>query len=257
MNIQQFYKKTASISLSVSLTTLIPPFFLIIYGIMIARDGRIVLIVLPFLVYSFFCYQNYLIYDRRSKAYIENILDDKQLDQTLLKTDQILIHFLPAPALRILFFSSEGQLLGELKERKLQSITWFLPRFLDRLFEKKYGLYDESNHMIAIFTLNRNQIEITDKDQNIINIVSVLDDVHLKTIFESKGEEIVVTRTHMYMDFQFFLNQIRVSRLQKGIMPIEWENKIKDPNTPVFSFEKSLCDEQKLNMFAILVKILH
>lgn len=257
MNIQQYYRRTASFSLSVSLATLIPLFFLIIYGIMIARDGRVVLVVLPFLVYSFFCYQHYLVCDRRSKAFSENLLENKNKNETLVKTDYVLLHFLPAPSLRILFFSSDGQMLGELRERKLLFFKWFLPRFLDKLLERKFGLYDESNHMFAIFTFNKNQIEIMDKDKNLINIISVLDEMRSKTIFESKGEEIVVTRAHMYMDYQFFHNQIRVSRLQKGIMPIEWENKIKDPNTPVLSFEKSLSEEQKLNMFAILANILH
>ncbi|WP_419393796.1 hypothetical protein [Cytobacillus praedii] len=257
MNIQQFYRKTASISLSVSLAALIPSFFLIIYGIMLAGDGRYVLVVLPFLIYSFFCYQHYIVCDRRSKSFTENQQENKNMNHTLTKADDILLHFLPAPSLRLLFFSNEGHLLGELRERKILSFKWFLPRFLDKLFERKYGLYDGSNNLIANFTLYKRQIAIMDKDRNLINIIEELGERRMKSIFESNGEEIVVSRTLLYMDYQFFHHQKMISRLQKGLMPFEWENKIKDPNTPVLSFEKSLSDEQKINIFAILAKILY
>ncbi|WP_102274921.1 hypothetical protein [Cytobacillus massiliigabonensis] len=258
MNIQQYYRKTASISLNVSLAALIPSFFLIIYGIMIAKDGRFVLIVLPFLVYSFFCYQYYLVCDRRSKGFTEKPLDAIYMNQSLLNTEQILVHFLPASSVRILFFSSTGKLIGELKERKLQLIRWFFPSFLDRLFEKRYGLYDELNNIIAIFHYKKRKIEIRDKDGKLLNIIHyVSNDRHMKFEFASSGEAIVVTRTLLYMDYQFFQNQIMVCRLQKGLMPLEWEYYIKDPNTPVLSFEQNLCEEEKINILAILSKILH
>lgn len=258
MNIQQYYRKTASISLSVSLATLIPPFFMIIYGIMIARDGRLVLIVLPFLVYSFFCYQYYLVCDRRAKAFTENQMEVKCMNQTLLKSDYALLHFLPSTSLRILLFSSSGKLMGELKERNLLSLSWFLPPFLDRLFEKRFVLYDGLNNVIAKFYLKKSKIEITDKDGNLINIINdVGNDRHLKFEYVSSGEKIAVTRTLLYMDYQFFQKQIMVCRLQKGMMPLEWENNIKDPNTPVLSFEQNVSEEEKINILAILSKILH
>lgn len=258
MNIQQYYRKTASISLSVSLATLIPPFFMIIYGIMIARDGRLVLIVLPFLVYSFFCYQYYLVCDRRAKAFTENQMEVKSMNQTLLKSNYALIHFLPSPTIRILFFSSTGNLLGELKERKFLSISWFLPPFLNRLFEKKYVLYDGLNNVSANFHFKKSKIEITDKDGNSINIINDVGyDRRLKFENVSGGGKIVVKRSLLYMDYQFFQNQVRVCRLQKGMMPLEWENNIKDPNTPVLSFGQNVSEEEKINILAILLKILH
>ncbi|WP_313805407.1 hypothetical protein [Cytobacillus sp.] len=257
MNIQQYYRKTASISLSVSLATLIPPFFMIIYGIMIARDGRMILVVLPFLVYSFFCYQYYLVCDQRAKAFTERQMDDKSMNQPLLKSNYALIHFSPSTTVRMLFFSTTGKLLGELKERKIQSISWFLPPFLDRHFEKRYVLYDGLNNVIANFHLQKRKIEITDKDGNLINIINGEgNDRQLKFEFVSSGKKIMVTRTLLYMDYQIFHNQIRICRLQKGMMPLEWENHIKDPNTPVLSFEQDISEEEKINILAILSKIL-
>lgn len=258
MNIQQYYRKTASISLSVSLATLIPPFFMIIYGIMIARDGRIILVVLPFLVYSFFCYQYYLVCDQRAKAFTGNQMVVKCMNQTLLKSDYALIHFLPSTSVRILFFSSMGKLLGELKERKHLSISWLLPPFLDRLFEKKYVLYDGLNNVLANFHMKNSKIEITDKDGNSINFINDVGfNRHLKFENVSSGEKIEVKRSLLYMDYQFFQNQVRVCRLQKGIMPLEWENNIKDPNTPLLSFKQNVSEEEKINIIAILLKILH
>ncbi|MFE8695854.1 hypothetical protein ACFYKT_05680 [Cytobacillus sp. FJAT-53684] len=258
MNIKQYYKKTASISLSASLASLIPPFFLIIYGIMIARDGRMVLIVLPFLVYSFFCYQYYLVCDRRSKSIIENPTEHIKMNQTLLNADHLLIHFLPAPSLRLLFFSHEGQLLGELKEMKQLSFKWFLPRFLDKFFEKRYGLYDETNNLIATYIVNKSQINVMDKNKKIVNLINHMEsERRSESIFESSREEIVVKRSLLFMDYQFFHNQKRVGRLQKGMMPVEWERKIKDPNTPVLSFETKEDEGLKITILAILSKILH
>src|SRR5690606_9563865 len=107
MDIQQFYKKTASISLNASLASLVPPFFLIMYGIIIAPDGKLVLAVVPFLLYSFICYQYYLVNDQRSKE-IKEILPmaDKNPSELLMNTT-VLFTFLPAPTLRMLIFGNE------------------------------------------------------------------------------------------------------------------------------------------------------
>ncbi|MBP2239459.1 hypothetical protein J2Z40_000012 [Cytobacillus eiseniae] len=251
MNIQQFYKKTASLSLSVSLGALIPPFFLILFGIMIIQDGRIVLIALPFLLYSFFCYQYYLICDKRSTAITVNSFERKS-DVTLLESEQVLIHFLPSLSFRMLLFGNYGQLLGEVKNMNKWSISGLLPSFINR---KRYGLYNELNELIAIFHLKKNQIEIETKECTKIMIWEQKKS-QTELIYQINGETLIVNRAKLFMDYQFHLEKQKIGRLQKGWMPVEWSSKFKDPNTPVLSFIQK--DEQiKIMIVALLSKILH
>jgi hypothetical protein len=259
MNIQQFYKKTASIALNASLASLIPPFFVILYGVMISLDGRLILVALPFLLYSFFCYQYYLVCDKRAKAIGPMDVEVRDNQHSLLNIDHVLIHFLPSPSLRMLLFSKDGGLLGEIRDKKLLSIRWFTPIFLDKLFVKKYGLYDESNNLIATFILKKNRIEITSEDNERTSIsIRQPSKTMIEFINENNDTSIKVERSLQYMDYQFFdPHSKRITRLQKGWMPVEWGNTFKDPNTPVLSFEKTNNHNENLIIYAILSKLLH
>ncbi|MBU8878779.1 hypothetical protein BGM26_07220 [Bacillus sp. FJAT-29790] len=257
MNIQQYYEKTASISLNASMASLVPPFFLIVYGIIIAPQGKMVFIVLPFLLYSFICYQFYLINDKRAKEITENHIDDKT--SILLKKDSVLITFMPAPSLRMLLFDPEGQLVGEIKDMKFWSIRWVMPYFLDKLFKRKYGLYDETNGLIAIFIVKNNRIEILDSEGILkSSIIQKPSQKRSEFIFQKKGKRITVERSLLFMDYRFFKgDRIKAGRLRKGLMPLEWGKRFKDANTPVMSFEQDLEGEDRVEIFAILTKLFH
>src|SRR3954451_20955568 len=105
MNIQQYYEQAAMASLNAALVAFIPSIFLLIYAVFITQAYHLVLLSAPFLIYSFFCYQKFLLDKNRAKAVklpsdiktnsIENLFDQTEL----------LVTFMPAPSLRLLLFT--------------------------------------------------------------------------------------------------------------------------------------------------------
>ena len=67
MNIQQYYEQAATVSLNGSLVAFIPTLALVIFAF-VTHTYHLVLLILPFLIYSFFCYQKFLLNQKYSKA---------------------------------------------------------------------------------------------------------------------------------------------------------------------------------------------
>ncbi|QED48266.1 hypothetical protein [Cytobacillus dafuensis] len=254
-NIQQFYQKTASISLNSSLVALIPPFFLIIYGIIVVPNGKMVVLVVPFLLYSFISYQAYLINDNRSKE-IKKIDEGIANQVSFLYEENVLLTFLPAPTLRLLVFSTNGQQVGEIRDINFMPFRWFLPFLFDKFIERKYGLYDANNKQIGSFTFKKNRIEIASSGIEIhsIKIQNTLGN-GIAVIFGHENRSFLLKQSRLFMDFQFLKGCKNIARLRKGWMPIEWGKRFKDPNTPILIFEQQLPVEEKLLVYALLVKL--
>lgn len=257
MNIQEFYHKTANISLNASLASLIPPFFLIIYGIIVTPSGKMIFMLIPFLLYSFICYQYFLINNRRFK---EPFKWQKEVNQPVrvMEENEVLLAFMPAPTIKLLIFNSTGKQMGEIRDRKFQNYRWFLPYFFMQLGAGQYEFCDRENQLIRSFTIKKNRIEIMSADGNpSIIVYSKLSKERLTYIFQYGEKQVVVKRASQFMDCQFFNQDLtRIGRLRKGFMPIEWGNRFKDPNTPILTFQPSLATEDKLIIYAILTKLL-
>ncbi|WNS73855.1 hypothetical protein RRV45_13100 [Bacillus sp. DTU_2020_1000418_1_SI_GHA_SEK_038] len=255
MNIQEYYKKSAMISLNASLASLFPPFLFILYGIIIAPNISFVLVIIPFLLYSLICYHYYLLNDQRSKEI--SILQNQLDNGLLLDKDQVILTFLPSPTLRMQIFDINGKLLGEIRDMQFWKFRWFLPYFLDRFFEKRYGFYDETNQLLRCFTLKKKQIEITDANSNVLTTIFCEPTNKSFTFtYDNESNTIIVKRSFQFMDIRFFhTNLTPIGRLRKGWMPLEWGNRFKDPNMPVLTFGQSILAEDKLLMYAIITKL--
>ncbi|MFO1444777.1 hypothetical protein KDN24_16530 [Bacillus sp. Bva_UNVM-123] len=251
MNIQQYYQKSAVIALNASLIALIPPFILAIYGIIIMHNRLLILTIIPFLAYSIVCYHCYLINESRSKEITEQIRNGEQT-RKLLQIDDVMIAFLPAPSLRMIIFEKDGKQVGEVKDLKNWTIRWYLPYFLDNLLKRNYGVYDETNRLIAIYTFKKNRIEVMRLDcKQIINI-DIYRNHHAETVFTYDQSILTVKQSALFMDYQIFRELQMISRVRKGWLPVEWGKRFKDPNTPILSFEKELTDEERLVLLAII-----
>ena len=66
MNIQQYYEQSAMASLNGSLVAFIPTIVLVIF-VFVTHTYHLLLLLLPFLIYSFFCYQKFLLNQRAQK----------------------------------------------------------------------------------------------------------------------------------------------------------------------------------------------
>ncbi|KAB2338142.1 hypothetical protein F7731_00800 [Cytobacillus depressus] len=256
MNIQDYYRKTASASLNASLASLIPPFFFIIYGIIATPEGKMVYLIIPFLAYSFFCYQIYLINDIRTKE-IFNEWNGAEKQTTLFEEEQVLLKFLPAPTLRMLIFEAGGQVIGEIRDLRFSSYRWFMPYFFEGLMRKRYGLYDGKNRLNGSFILKKNEIIITDANFEVISQVFIKrSNSRSQMIFQNERKKMTVKQSFLFMDYQFVNQKSNVeARLRKGLIPLEWGSRFKDPNTPVLSFDKVLSVDERLFIYAILMKL--
>jgi hypothetical protein len=255
MNIQQYYRKSASISLNASLVSLIPSFFLLIYGLILKQDERMVLLCLPFLVYSFICYQIYLINDKRVGSSVKAQESDSDFSN-LLKHNQVLITFLPAPSLRMLIFNTKGQMLGEIRDLNWQRIRWFVPYMFDRLlFERTYGLFDESGQLKAKIIIQKNNIALVGNRST--QQIKLLRRTHAEYDFAHEGRRISVKRSMLFTDIKFSIGGLESARARKGLLPKECVGQIQDPNTPVLSFEEGIKAKDKLLVYALLAKLFH
>lgn len=253
MDIQHYYKKAAIISLNTSIAALLPPFYFIIYGIIAVPDKKLVWLMLPFCIYSLIGFQMYIINKKRYEQSQLAAIEARDGSKDLFSADQMLLTFLPAPSLHLQLFHQDGRMIGELKDLEFKERRWFLPRFADKLFSEKYGLYNENNQCIANIQLKKNHISI---EYN--NKISVLQQSNRNLEFiDSAGKSYYIENSVLLFDYTFYINAShKAVSLRKGWMPVEWGEQFIDANTPVLTFHKDLSLEEKICMFAIMAKLL-
>ncbi|MGJ7921496.1 hypothetical protein [Neobacillus sp. LXY-4] len=181
MNIQQYYRSAANIALNESIASFVPVILILGGGIYFSVDLPLFLVILPFIVFSFYCYQIYLIQHRRS---LEAMTKKPSVDLGLVRTEHLLITFMPAPSLRMLLFEPNGNLIGEVRDERFWWWRWFLPYFIDKRFPKTYGLYSPQNKLKAYYRINARtkEVKIYDSDQNEMGVFNKK--AVLKNIFE-------------------------------------------------------------------------
>ncbi|MBT2691033.1 hypothetical protein J7I93_23135 [Bacillus sp. ISL-47] len=258
MNIQQYYRKTADISLNGSLAALVPPSFFLIYAIIAVPRTNLFLIVTPFIIYSFFCYQTYLLNKQRAEEVVErSILSSGHYAQPLLSQSITLIAFMPAPSLRMVIFNSEGRRCGEIRDMNFWKIRWFLPYLFDRFFSKKLGIFNDDDTLVAMIIIKRNRVEILDCKG------SAKETIFLKKegsnlIYIHSSVKYYIPKPFFHTDLQVYKEDSnRIARFRKGWMPLEWGQRFKDPNTPVLTFEEGVAAEEKIRIYAIFACIFH
>lgn len=254
MNIQQYYRYTASISINAGLISIIVPIFLLFIVSMIMQSREIVLLSVPFFIYSLFCFHHYrLNIDRCNET---NVINQNEMEsaESLLLENQLLLAYLPSPSLHLLLYSSNGQLAGEIKDEHQKLIRWFLPYWVDKMFSKNYVLYDEKNRLVATFKISKKGIiDVTDHEGK-----------HLGSIKEMKSKNFHIKgrtlNTNLSLDSERFFTDIKyrseredlVGRIRKGWVPLKWGVQFKDANIPVLTFGEKVTEEEKLLLFALM-----
>lgn len=258
MNIRQYHRLAANISLNGSLLALVFVALLIFPTFILLPKKEIVFFFIPFLFYSFLSYQNYLVHNLRSEEIkVESF--GNQGEHHLLSGKEMLIAFLPAPSLRLLLFNPQGLLIGELRDLECRKYRWFLPYFIDKLLPQAYGLFDEKNRLISVFRLKMTgMIEVSGniaghgvfkrskggKGKN-------------KWILSAQGRTFYIHSESLFTDIRVLDEEnASLARMRKGWMPLEWERYFKDANTPVLFFSDYTKAEEKLVVFAILTALL-
>jgi hypothetical protein len=261
MNIQQYYRSAANIALNGSLAAFVPMILIQIGSMYFSAKLPLMIIVLPFCLYSFICFQGYLIQHHRS---LESKVKQPVKLVTLSNAENILLTFMPAPSLRMLLFEPNGNLIGEIRDKRFWWWRWFLPYFIDRVFPRNYSLYDQTNKILATYRVNKGkrQIKVYDSQQNEMGFYIEQWDTSFslkkRGVIHSltKNKDIHVEGSAIYPEVQFRnQEQIIISKMIKGWMPNEWEKQFRDPNTPIIVFDKQMDEHEKILAFGVLAGI--
>lgn len=253
MNIQQYYRYRAAASLNGSFAALIPVFIIVIPLLIFIGMKEVVILAVPFLLYSFISYQIYLIEQHR---FINSEVKTNLQSHGPMEKEQYLLTFMPAPSLRLLLFTPDGQNNIEICDKRKNKLRWFLPYFLDRLFPAEYGLFHSDNRLLVTFKWKRNQGIVM--DENGITILEI--EMQGQNLFFIRIKDhtyrLKIDSKKMYTDVQFFQEGHTLQgRVRKGWMPLEWGKHFVDANTPVLTFLEESSKEERLAILAILIKI--
>ncbi|MCQ6276604.1 hypothetical protein JMM81_16955 [Bacillus sp. V3B] len=254
MNIQQYYEQAAMASLNAALVAFIPSILLLIYAIFITQAYHLILLVAPFLIYSFFCYQKFLLNQNRAKAVklsseIKAFSVEDLFDQT-----ELLVAFMPAPSLRLLLFTPNGVKVGEIRDQSFSVIRWFLPYFMDRLLVKKYGLYDCEDQPVAFYHHFHDRLEVELLNQRGSTILYKSSTGKKKEfVYENRC---ITIENKGSQDFTFLSSDgKKVAQIQTGWMPLEWGERFLNLNTPILYLDKYCSRKEKLQLLSLLTSI--
>lgn len=254
MNIQQYYEQAAMASLNAALVAFIPSILLLIYAVFIVQAYYLILLSAPFLIYSFFCYQKFLLNKNRANAVkfpsdIKTISIENLFDQT-----ELLMTLMPAPSLRLLLFAPNGMKVGEIRDQSFSIIRWFLPSFMDRLFVKKYSLYNHEDQPVAFYYdfRDRLEIEIPDEEGRVI-LYKSSNGKKKEFVFENRS---ITIENKSLQDFSFLTSDgKKIAQIQTGWMPLEWGERFLNLNTPILRLDEYGSSKDKLQLFSLLISI--
>ncbi|RSD26223.1 hypothetical protein [Mesobacillus subterraneus] len=250
MSIRQFYQQAASVNLNGSIVSAGILCIILTAGLLFSWNFPLFPVAIPYVLVSLLHYNNYLL--NRNKWAMASDSFHRFGDKNFLEINQMLIAFAPAPAIRMIFFSPDGMLAGELRELKTSFWRWVLPYFIDKRVKKSFGIYDSHGHLRATLIQEQHGVRMLNEQNEIAGF-------YYSKRAES-GVGIAVLSGGRKMRVTEWMGDIRLenedsataSRLRRGWMPLEWTSHFKDAQTSVLSFEYTTCEAERIAMFTAL-----
>ncbi|CAH0277002.1 hypothetical protein SRABI96_03863 [Peribacillus sp. Bi96] len=249
MNIREYYQKTSSSNFHSSWISLGMAVVFFICHIFSLIPGNILLITAPFILFSIAQFVSHRIYENRIK---ELPIGPIELKAGLLKTEYVLLTFMPAPTLRLLLYAPNGSLMGEIRDLNMKWFMWMIPNFLSILLAKRYELVDHEGRVLAKYHIKRglfNKMTIMD-DQDCL-IGSYQENRSLLKIsgmiYKEDGTEWMPIQTPGSLNsFEITTKDgEKIVSYQEGWMPIEWGKRFKT-NTPILTFSSNVEEIPKI-----------
>ncbi|MBT2699263.1 hypothetical protein J7E79_17920 [Bacillus sp. ISL-40] len=251
MKINEYYRDTAHLNLNGSIAALIPAVMIVAGNLSIIKNKEIMILTIPFLIYSLICFQIYLFRIRQSISIDRNMANSKRIGESLFETRHLLVLFLNTNSPRLLLYFPDGHLAGMIKRFHNQGLKKLR-------ITKIYALYNLDNDAIGYFKVNGKKIEVFDHKRHYLGCFEKrkLDwRTNKKELLDSKGRFIgAVEGSYTFMDEQVInKNDLPDGRLRRGWMPVEWSPLFPEPNTPVLSLRETLSEEDKLLRMSFIV----
>ncbi|OIK09578.1 hypothetical protein BIV60_23585 [Bacillus sp. MUM 116] len=251
MKIDKYYRDAACVSLNGSIAALVPAVLIIIVDLSFFRNKEIMMLTIPFLIYSFISFQIYLFKVRQAIFIKRNMLKSSSFYHSIFETEHLLAVYLPK---RLQFFFPDGHLAGEIKKYRGK-------KFCFPVFSKIYALYDFNHQLIGIYKVKQGKhkkIEVFDRNkayQGYYQIRKLNMRKFKKELFDTNERFIgAVEGASLFMDEKIINSANRqLGRLRRGWMPLEWSKFFPEPNTPVLSFSEGISEQDKLLQMSFLI----
>ncbi|WP_174733033.1 hypothetical protein [Mesobacillus harenae] len=246
MTTEHFYRSQAASFLYACIASSLIVAIFIAGSLALPIRPPIALITLPFLIYCFFQYQAYMKYLNISRQ----TRPVNHIDSPILLQNELLIGFLPAPALRMMLFEPGGRLAGEIKEMDPAKWRWLIPVFIDRYFKKTFLIYDQNKQLVGkIIISKKHGTSIYDIDTVLIAHLKNSGKVRRNSVKIMDGSTLEVNGSMLFTDTKYISQKGEIAgRLRRGWMPLKWENNFPDPNTPVIVFHPTATMRERLTI---------
>jgi hypothetical protein len=254
MKIDDFYRNVARINLNGSILALIPAIFIVGGNFVFFQNNRIMLLVIPFLLYSIINFQLYIRKMKQALIISKNLPELQLPYPSIYSSEQYLLYFYNTFSPRLLIFFPNGTLAGEIKRYRESG------QRLEEL-SKTFALYDFNKELICFFGVDgkKLKIEVVHQDNEYLGCLEKsnqsLVNKTKRELLNREGRFIAaIEGSYLYMDERIVDSyHLQIGSLQRGWMPVEWNSYVLDPNTPVLSFSKELSEKDKLLQFTFLI----
>ena len=260
MNIREYYKKTSHSNFLASWLSLILATLLFVFHIAGFIPGSVLWVTVPFILVSMAQFGSHYFYERKLKLFLAG---EMPTDVNLLNSEHVLMAFLPAPTLRLLLFSEQGALLGEIRDRNMKWYMWMIPNTVTMFLPKSYELVDSSGELLASFQIKggfSSEMRILLPGGNCVGVYR-----EKKTLKKIKGQVIsdegneslrIEAQTAVHSLDAWTSDGKLAASYRVGWMPLEWGHRFR-ANTPVLTLSAKNGGEVKIAALGVCASFLH
>ena len=260
MNIREYYKKTSHSNFLASWLSLVLAILFFVFHLAGLLPGGVLWVTVPFILVSMAQFGSHYFYERKLKRFL---VVEMPTDLNLLNSEHVLMAFLPAPTLRLLLFSEQGALLGEIRDRNMKWYMWMIPNMVTMILPKSYELVDSSGELLARFQIKAG----FSKEMRILRPGGTCVGVYRekKTLKEIKGQVIsnegnkrlrIEAQTAVHSLDAWTADGKIAASYRVGWMPLEWGNRFM-ANTPVLTLSAKNGVDVKIAALGVCASFLH
>ncbi len=254
MKIHEFYKDTANVHLNASIIALVPPIIIVIGNLSFFQNMQIMMLPIPFFVYSMISFQFYLFRKKQSISIGRYMPASESYYQSLFESRHLLVVFMSTFSSKVYLYFPTGHLAGTIRKYREKGMNVFRKPTI-------YALYSLDNEVIAFYKISGKKltmIEVYNQNKEYLGCFEKEKGAlrkSKKSLLGENGEFIgVVEGSRYFMDEQVFNESSQqVGRLRRGWMPVEWRYLFPESNTPVLSLAENLNDKDKLLKMSLLI----
>jgi hypothetical protein len=254
MKIHDYYRGSANITLNGSIAALVLAVIIAVGNLYYFQNNYIMLFTIPFVVYSFISFQIYLYRLKQAISIDRNMSHSTSYYQSLFSARHLLVLYMNQQESSVHLFYPDGHQAGMIKKYKQKGFYLFRKARI-------YALYNSQNQAIGFYKIKKSTslvIEVYDQNKRYLGCyekdrVSWVK-IKKEMLDESGGFIGSVEGSGYFMDERVF-NKTRqqVGQLRRGWMPVEWEGRFPEPNTPVLSLAENLSEKDKLLRMSFLI----